>query len=381
MSRIENEFLAEESGMDESLVYNSFPQTQTTQFSTLEYILIDIANHAGFDKLSYQDRLAKAYEMIESLQDGSITIQDLMDKCDESPFELQNAIQAYLKKDLNHVVGLDAVNQALQLYGVVTADLSTSSLASLGINARTDAYQLLADELNTSIGTNIFNRNNCKKALMITLYGSTVAYTKVLEALKLNDQLELAKLIGIEQDVHDDWFEAEFEKAMKEIAPKAMEAMEVLQELNDPEVGTYYWTMPDGFKVKYDVKSTQTVELKATSRGGVNFTYSASHKVYAPSKFNRGMSPNIIHSIDGYVAREMVRRMDGKFISTIHDQFNCKAVDCALMQQNYLDIMCELLESNILNDIIKQINPNARLVEKSNTLIKEQIQRSSYAIS
>ena len=139
--------------------------------------------------------------------------------------------------------------------------------------------------------------------------------------------------------------------------------------------------MPDGFKVKYDVKSEQAVEIKATSRSGINFSYSASHKVYAPSKFNRGMSPNIIHSVDGYVARRMVEEMGDRFISTIHDQFNFKACDASYGQQCYLNIMCEILDSNLLNHIILQINPNARTIEKSNTLTKEAILSSTYAIS
>lgn len=345
-------------------------------FSPLEYILIDIANQAGYDKESYETRINKAKQIVE-LEDLTKVYQ-----LAESPYELRNAITAYRTNDLNHVIGLDAVNQALQLYGVLTGDLATSSLASLGVNERTDAYQMLADALNEQIGTTVFNRTNCKKALMITLYGSTVAYMKVLEAMKLSTQVELAELIGLQEDSYnDDWFEVSFSQAMAKIAPKAVEAMQVLQELNNPLIGTYTWVMPDGFKVKYDVKSTQQVEIKATSRSGINFSYSASHKVYAPSEFNRGMSPNIIHSVDGYVARRMVEKMGDRFISTIHDQFNFKACDASYGQQCYLEIMVELLESDLLNNIILQINPNARTITKSNTLTKEAILQSSYAIS
>ncbi|MCH9712790.1 MAG: hypothetical protein K0U20_09220 [Proteobacteria bacterium] len=277
-------------------------------------------------------------------------------------------------------VNEDAVNQALQLYGVLTGDLATASLASLGVNERTDAYQMLADALNRSLNTEVFTRKNCKKSLMVTLYGSQNGATEILNAMKMHDSMELANKLGL-QGVDDEWLDKEFNLAMATIAPKAMEAMECMQELNDENIGIYNWVMPDGFRVKYDVKSNQSVELKAKSRGGINFSYSGSHKVYAPSKFNRGMSPNIIHSVDGYVARQMVRRMGDKFISTIHDQFNCRACDAHIMQQNYNDIMVELLNSDLLNDIIKQINPNARTINKSNTLTEELIQSSSYSIS
>lgn len=345
----------------------------------MEYILIDIANTAGYDKLSYEDRISKAKGIVESVQNGSLTVEELMSSCSESPFELRNAINAYLNNDDTHVVGLDAVNQALQLYGVLTGDLATASLASLGVNSRTDAYQILADELNNRIGTTLFNRKNCKKGLMVTLYGSMFGHDKILEAMEMVSQEELAIKVGVQYT--DDWFKEEFESAMYRIAPKAMEAMKILQDLNNENIGTYNWTLPDGFIVKYDVKSVQNVEVKRKSRGGVTFTYSGSHKVYAPSKYNRGMSPNIIHSIDGYIAREMVRRAGNTPISLIHDQFNSMAKHCAMTQQNYKDIMCEILESDLLNNIIRQINPNAQTVKKSNTLTRELIQQSDYCIS
>ena len=340
-----------------------------------DYILIDVANNAGLDKLSYSERISKARVICSMNEEQLKEVYEVAD----SPKELQNAIQAYKSNDFNHVIGLDAVNQALQIYGVITSDLKTASLASLGVNERTDAYQLIADELNTELNTGIFNRNNCKKALMVTLYGSLNGYLKIIEALKMIDEEELANKLNLEHK--EKWFSNLFMSVMKKLAPKAMEAMEVIQELNDEKVGVYCWTLPDGFKVKYDVKSTQSLELKRTSRGGVNFTYSAEHKVYAPSEFNRGMSPNIIHSIDGYIAREMIRRMNGKFISTIHDQFNIKAIDCKEAQKNYNDIMEELNNSDIINDIIKKINPKARTIKKENSLTSEMIKSSSYSIS
>jgi len=350
--------------------------------SPMEYVLIDIANTAGYDKLSYEGRISKAREIVEAVQSNSTTVEEIMQSCDESPYELRNAINAYINNDDTHVVGLDAVNQALQLYGVLTGDLATASLASLGVNSRTDAYQVLADELNQTIGTTLFNRKVCKKGLMVTLYGSTRGFDKILEAMKVQSQDELAKLIGMPiGSYEDDWFKDEFESAMYRIAPKAMEAMKVLQELNNEKIGTYNWVLPDGFKVKYDVKSVQSVEIKRKSRGGVTFTYSGSHNVYAPSKYNRGMSPNIIHSCDGYVARQMVRKAGDTPLSLIHDQFNSMAKHCAMTQQNYKDVMCELLESDLLNDIIRQINPNAQTIVKSNTLTRELIQMSDYCIS
>ena len=352
-------------------------------FTPKEYILIDIANSAGYDKATYEARLQTALGIVENVVDGSKTIDETCDIFNgEDPHQLHNAIKAYMDDDFDHVVGLDAVNQALQLYGALTSDLETASLASLGINRRTDAYQILADELNKNIGTDVFTRNNCKKSLMVSLYGSSQAQNEILSAMKLSDEVALAQLIGLnEGSYYDDWFEQEFQLALSAVAPKAVEAMQVLQDLNDKDIGTYSWVMPDGFKVKYDVKSNVDFEFKRTTKKGTSFTFNTKREIYKASEYNRGMSPNIIHSIDGYVARQVARKMGDRYITLVHDEFKSKVKDCAWTQQAYLEVMVELVKSDLLNNIIKQINPNAYGITKSGTLTEELIMQSSYAIS
>ena len=48
----------------------------------------------------------------------------------------------------------------------------------------------------------------------------------------------------------------------KSAAPMAMAAMAKIQKLNDKDIGTYRWTLPDGFKVQYDVKSNTLIKAE-----------------------------------------------------------------------------------------------------------------------
>lgn len=350
--------------------------------SGLRYLKIDIANAFGLDKQSYADRIAFVDEH---------TTNELLAKTivADSPYEYRNAVEQlsnhYDGLPVEHITYLDCTNQALQLYAVLTSCKDTAYLCNISSgDVLTDAYGVLAIAMNDITGLDIFDRNNCKKALMTTLYG------------KIDGEVEIVKYMienGIEYQslITDEELASAFQKAMRAIAPHAMRAMDVLQSLNHADVDTYYWTMPDGFKVKYDVKSTQKLEISCKTKSGVKFHFDRDVQVYKGSEFNRGMSPNVIHSVDGYVAREMVRRMTQPcvefnryypaFITTIHDAFGTHQNNAEEMTWHYTNIMCELNDSDLLRNIMSQISGKHMLSIKKNTLTNDMIRASIYKLS
>lgn len=342
----------------------------------LEWLQIDIANTFGLDKEFFEDRIKWVLEndeFLEALEDEA-----------ESPQQYKNAVKALRDhqgdRDVHHYMYLDCSNQALQIYAVVTGCLDTAKICNLGgfDGKMNDAYSEIAVELNKIFESKCFKRYNCKKPLMTTLYGKRKAGSVISSQMELEDFDEYTKL-GIDEDS----IVPAFQETMEKLAPRAMNAMAKIQDLNSEYIGQYFWELPDGFKVKYDVKSKVSFEGKRTSARGVSFSYSHETEVYRPSKFNAGMAPNVIHSIDGYIARELIRRMGDKFITSIHDAYAVHPNDVDIMISNYKDIMIELLESNILDDIMSQI-ANSRAyfkVEKVNTLTKEHILNSVYALA
>ena len=351
--------------------------------SGLRYLKIDIANAFGLDKQSYEDRIA-------FVDNNSISDLLNMTHMADSPYEYRNAVNELYNSQfkglpVEHITYLDCTNQALQLYAVLTSCKDTAYLCNISSgDTLTDAYGVLAKAMNEITGLDIFDRNNCKKALMTTLYGKMDGESEIIKYFLENG-------IVYQDKITDEELANSFQKAMRAIAPHAMRAMDVLQSLNCEDIDTYYWTMPDGFKVKYDVKSTQKLEISCKTKSGVKFHFDRDVQVYKGSKFNRGMSPNVIHSVDGYVAREMVRRMTQPcaefnrnypaFITSIHDAFGTHPNNAEEMTWHYTNIMCELNDSNLLQNIMSQISGKNMLSIKKNTLTNDMIRNSIYKLS
>ncbi len=384
---------------------------------TLYWIAIDIANQMGYDKFTFENRIKVVednyHELkslytklqlaiklnVKSLEQPSNSDIDFVNPITpigaliselkqqpafakiESDLEFLNGVSALFETLTTgysaHMVYLDASNQALQLYAVTTRCRQTAKTCNLANkNEIADAYQLLANELNSQLNYT-FTRSDCKKALMTKMYNKEKPAEEIVTA-RFNDSFtKMTEELGIGFDEFNDIVN----DALFNIAPKAIRAMESLSALNDEKIGTYNWTLPDGFKCKYDVKSNQETTINFQTKHGIAFEATYKMKVFQPSDKNRGMSPNMIHSIDGYIVREMIRRMNGKFITTIHDAFACHPSDCDLMVQNYKDILCDLLKSNIIDDIASEVAGTRINLSKSDDLTCEDIQQSVYLLS
>lgn len=342
----------------------------------LYWLKIDIANTYGLDKELFPDRTLW-------VDTNNLILETLCTEAD-SPVEYLNAVGALRdyesNKEVKHYMYLDCSNQALQIYGIVTGDIQTASICNLaGFDGKlADAYSMLAVQMNKQFKTQLFTRKNCKRSLMTTLYGKQNGGDSIIEDMTAKEVRQLA-----EEGITAEALNHAFEEAMKNIAPNAMDAMAKIQNLNSEYIGTYNWTLPDGFRVKYDVKSKQQYEGKRTSKSGIEFSFETEVEVYRPSRLNAGMAPNVIHSIDGFIVREMVRRMGNKFMTTIHDAYAVHPNDVDMMIANYQDIMVELLASNILDDIMKQIADNRVYIKvtKEGTLTEKHIRESIYALA
>jgi len=352
---------------------------------------IDIANHFVLDKQTFSARV----QWVENNLVGLVTMSTDAD----SPIEFNTAVKAlriYEQSKLPaHMIYLDASNQALQLYAVLTADRKTASTCNLANGSiMADAYKLLANAMNNHMQLQCFNRSNCKKALMTTMYGKQNAFTEILSSMfPRSQQPEEDFANQYQRDIIADKdnqamypdnmsMQNAFREAMIDIAPKAIIAMDAIQSLNDENIGTYYWTLPDGMKVRYDVKTDVDFEYLDYTKNGIKIEVKGTREVYAPSKLNAGMAPNVIHSVDGYVAREIIRRMtaEGKYITTIHDAFGCLPEDCDFLVQTYKDILIEILDQDMLNDILTQIGHTKIGIMKTGDLTKEDIQNSEYLL-
>ena len=87
--------------------------------------------------------------------------------------------------------------------------------------------------------------------------------------------------------------------------------------------------------------------------------------------------------IDGWVVREMYRRAhaQGFEILTVHDAFWCSPNHMNKLRQNYIDILCEIADSDMLGDILREITSSTEVLKKYSNDLSKYIRESEYALS
>jgi len=139
-----------------------------------------------------------------------------------------------------------------------------------------------------------------KQAIMTSLYGSTATPEAVF-----GDNIDL------------------FYETMELMAPGAWDLNQGLQDLWEMfKSSDYAWVLPDNFHAYIETKTSEIVPFTF-----LNTPYKLVRKIDGRPEFHKGLGPNLIHSIDGMIVREMFRRCsyDPKTITRVKDLLNVGA--------------------------------------------------------
>ena len=136
-----------------------------------------------------------------------------------------------------------------------------------------------------------FNRDHIKKSDMIGGYGAG----RVLVAKQLKEDLKELYFDGVEEY---------FYQAQDNITPMVSILKETFQTLWDDGRVDYKWTLPDGFVAH--LRPEETVEIEVNPFGGLPISMIA--RAINPTTRNTTLGVSIIHSVDGFIARELVNR-------------------------------------------------------------------------
>jgi hypothetical protein len=171
-----------------------------------------------------------------------------------------------------------------------------------------------------------------------------------------------------------------FYQAIQGRMPGASEFLDLVKPLWNPKATHYQWTMPDGFVVRIPVLQAQTKVLEIDELNHFKMAYRTT--VVAPVPKGRSLAANIVHSVDGYVCREMVRRANkqGYALYPIHDCFFSHPNYLNQVRQNYVDILAEISQTNLLESIISQLTGSSYSYTKHGE-IAGLILGSEYALS
>ena len=210
-------------------------------YSAYEYILIDIANAYGLDKLLFEERIAWATEHLGELE-------TLTSSADSQPLYIK-AVMALRKAQKGipsgHLVAMDACCSGIQIMSVLTGCVAGATATGLiDPNVRADAYTQVNQEMHHILGNAVdVSRTDTKQDLMTTMYGSKAKPKEIFG----EDTPELNA----------------FYEAAQKIAPGAWELLQDLLGAWQPNALAHSWQMPDGFdaKVKVMVKKEVRIEV------------------------------------------------------------------------------------------------------------------------
>lgn len=325
-------------------------------FTGTEYLKIDIANCFGLDKETWDDRLkwvATNEPNLELLASGA-----------ESPILFRKAVRALRAvqkgEPTNHVMGLDATASGLQIMGALSGCYNTAIAVNLvNTGRREDVYGSISDFMNTIPGVRV-TRKRVKKPIMTVFYGSTEQPKSVFG--------EGPELVA-------------FYQTLREKLTGAYALMGILQSYWQPNAEYHTWKLPDGHTARIPVTQTVEKSLEIDELDHMRFAYRAS--IVAPKAQSRSLAANIVHSIDGWVVRMMVRaaRKQGFWLAPIHDCFYTSPNHMNQVRANYITIMQWLANSNLVSNILTQISGNYVTYVKYSDTLSTHIAGAEYALS
>lgn len=249
-------------------------------FTGLHYLQIDIASNFGLDKLDWDDRIAWTVAHEHKLED--------LVRQAETPAMYHAAVQAYRKaqkgQPTGYAISMDAASSGLQLLALLTGCEKSARLCGVvSTGHREDAYTVIYKAMCAEIGDAArIDRKDTKVAIMTSLYSSTA------EPRRVFGEGDLLRI---------------FYRTMETMAPGAWALNQALKDLWQPDALSHDWVLPDNFHAHVKVMKSVTRYVQFQ-----NTPVPVTLQVNEGTREGRALGPNVIHSVDGMIVREMHRR-------------------------------------------------------------------------
>ncbi|NOQ31161.1 MAG: hypothetical protein GQ570_08575 [Helicobacteraceae bacterium] len=304
-----------------------------------------------FGRLSSSDKNIKAEAKAEYASIQNKQTRSNMGISDNAKVEAE-----YIFKDEM----TDASNSAFQFISVLMGDKSLAKGTKIMFGGK-DFRQVIADkmQIKSSIKKKIventkeeliaehlpveFGKFHIKPLAMVWAYGSS---DKGLIKTFAKDN-------GLTMPEAEHVFKA-FNKVFLDMYPSAKVLRDSIYTLQERNKGAFKWTLPNGTTSSY------------TAKGSIRGTLGKKDIEIATNKSDmnsRALMPNIIHSIDGYAIQEVAKRLDIP-VATVHDAVRTPEGQSDKVLKVYTDIMQEINDSNLLDDIMKELGYRGGPIKK-----------------
>ena len=147
----------------------------------------------------------------------------------------------------------------------------------------------------------------------------------------------------------------EFYKALKRYCEGALAVQDTINACWDNSKDVNIWTLPDGHTAYCPVSKVLESKIEIPEKGmKITYTHTVQRANFAES---RSLCPNLVHSLDGYICREIVKRLNSKGIevSPIHDSFGVHPNNCDELRRVYRELLAEIYEEDTLINLLKEI--------------------------
>lgn len=412
-----------------------------TPFSGYEYLLIDAANNAGHDKELFEDRIQWAQTNLNNLEALAV---DVKPKARPMYIKSVMAIrEAQAGKPSGHLVGFDASASGIQIMSVLTGCIAGATATGLvDPNKRADAYTLTTEEMRKELGSNYtVARDDAKSALMKCMYGSRKAPKEIFgeDTPELSAFYKAATTVApgawdLLQVLLASWNSYALQHAWK--LPDGYDAVvKVMVDKSDrievDELGhstfTYEYSVNEGTnkglsnaanlvhsvdayvlrnihrRCNYDREMVETVSdilwgelFMRQSELSIEDTPASSQMAYYIEQYNRSTVADPV--IFSHITVDSVKLISHTHLQTlfgitasmleyypfevvtIHDEFRCHANNMNHLRQQYINILAELAESDLLSDLLSQLYGTNYPVHKLSNNLGTLIRGSNYAL-
>lgn len=343
----------------------------------IKYFYHDLANHYGLDKLTFKEKENWVNKHIMKIivegNDNRLD-REFIQNADKKLL-FKKACQTYTKiikkEPVNYFCYNDATSSGLQILSILSNDTKIATLTNLTDNSK--CYDLYSEI--TKIFIKEFKlkesikdlRPYVKKIVMTHYYNSSKAIANTLQNMRIKfDSIRKNLKINVLviKKFLDDYA----------IGPNIVmsEINKVFKSLPDTTTEIEY-IMPDGFLVNLPLIGKRQKRL-TTKYFSCSMRYDVNEYNYEENW--RSLVPNIIHSIDSYICRQVIRKCPFEVL-TIHDSFGCSANNVKQLKQIYTDILKDIQKMNMLEYILKQIDKDYK---QPNFGKKFKIVSNNYAI-
>lgn len=329
-------------------------------FKPYQYMLISLANSFGNDQESWNNRIDIGKDIVSKPLHEQIQLAQELPS--DEKFSALKAVHAHNDVINGRPTGyygqLDATASGLQIIACLTGCERTAehvNLITTDVNDRKDVYLNLSKIMSNKYNVDI-TRKQFKTPLMTTFYASEAQPKKLFGE-------------GFLLDAYYDVVSTEL--------PGAWEMLNAVKELHDPSKKEYWWTLPDGHTATCKVMVVKDKKIEVAELNKATFTYRVEVNDY--SDFYIALLANIVHSIDGWMVREMYRKVCK--LLTIHDCFGSSPNHMELVRRTYNEKLSQICQMDLLGSICSQITGRNLKWNKNSNNLHKYVEQANYSLS